>query len=128
MARKLTTMIFRTTLSGKFDPRQLVVVSSPKPLQREWRLFIADDQVITASQYAEQGEVRRVAGCPDEVTSFARQILSQVDWRPDPLFTMDIAESNGRLAIVELNGFSCSHFYMADLERIVEVVSNADLV
>jgi hypothetical protein len=42
------------------------------------------------------------------VRAFAKAMLAEVRWRPDPVFMLDIAESNGRLRLVELNGFSCS--------------------
>ena len=44
--------------------------------------------------------------------------------RPDPLFMMDVCESDGRLWLVELNGFSCSWLYACDLQAVVAAVSN----
>jgi hypothetical protein len=46
-------------------------------------------------------------------------MLSEVRWRPDPIFMMDIAESEGQLWLVELNGFSCSWLYACDLQAVV---------
>jgi hypothetical protein len=43
---------------------------------------------------------------------FAGQVQLHRRWVPgawcDPIFMVDVAESGGRLWLVELNGFSCS--------------------
>lgn len=113
----------RSTLSSRLDPRTMVVISSPKVVGREWRLFVAHNDVIASSQYADNGQVVRRPDCPSDVIHFAESILSDVAWRPDPLFSMDLCESGGRIFIVEINGFSCSNLYAADLNSIVDAVS-----
>jgi hypothetical protein len=66
---------------------------------------------------------RRQAGCPEEVRQFADGMLAEVPWRPDPIFMLDIAEAEGRLWLVEVNGFSCSWLYACDLEPVVAEAS-----
>lgn len=114
---------FEERLTRLFDPTELVVVSSPKQIGREWRLVAARRDVLTASQYADHGSVARTRDCPEQVIEFGREILRTVKWLPDPLFTMDIAESESKLRLIELNGFSCSSFYECDLDRIVDMVA-----
>ena len=115
---------FRSSLTQRIDPREQVVVSAPKPIGREWRVFVAHDKVITGSQYANLGRAERSSEFPDEVRAFAQNILKEQRWRPDPLFTLDICESSGQLAVVEINGFSCSNPYHADLDAIINAVEN----
>jgi hypothetical protein len=103
----------------RYDPATLVVVAAPRAIGREWRVIVAGDRVIAASQYAVEGGKRVESGCPAEVRAFAEAMLAEVCWRPDPLFMMDIAESEGRLWLVELNGFSCSWLYACDLGAVV---------
>lgn len=111
---------FQASLTQRIDPREQVIISAPKPIGREWRVFIAHDRVIAGSQYADSGRAERSSDFPDEVRTYAENILREQHWRPDPLFTMDICESNGQPAMVEINGFSCSNFYQADLDAIIE--------
>jgi hypothetical protein len=59
------------------------------------------------------------AGCPDEVRGFVTGMLKAVSWRPDPIFMVDVCASDGRLWLVELNGFSCSWLYQCDLPSVV---------
>lgn len=106
-----------------FDPTLLVLVAEPQPIGREWRLFVANGQVITGSQYRNGGTTDVTAGIPAEVLGFANGVLQDVRWRPDPFFVMDVCESNSGLAIVELNSFSCSGHCACDLAQYVAVAS-----
>lgn len=100
-----------------------MVVAATKEIGREWRLVVAGDGVIASSQYADQGSKSALPGCPDEVRAFAEAMLAEVRWRPDPIFMMDVCESEGQLWLVELNGFSTSLLYHCDLEAVVGLAS-----
>jgi ATP-grasp domain, R2K clade family 3 len=103
----------------RYDPATLIVVAAPREIGREWRLVVAGDRVVAGSQYAVEGARGVEPGCPEEVRAFAAAMLAEVRWRPDPVFMLDIAESDGRLWLVELNGFSCSWLYECNLEAVV---------
>jgi hypothetical protein len=93
---------------ARYDPTTLVVVAALREFAREWRLVVAEGEVVAASRYAEHGRRSVASGCPEEVRAFAQAMLHEVAWRPDPLFMVDVGESEGRLGLVELNGFSSS--------------------
>jgi len=40
------------------------------------------------------------AGCPDEVLAFAEGMLTEVRWRLDPIFMLDVCESAERFWLV----------------------------
>ena len=109
--------------SQSLDPTKLVLLAEPQEIVREWRLFLAQSQILTGSQYAASGERCVAAGFPVEVGQFASQVLEAVKWRPDPLFVMDVCEAPSGLRIVELNGYSCSGLYECDLEKYVSAAS-----
>jgi hypothetical protein len=113
----------RAIAPARYDPTTLVVVSTPKEIGREWRLVVARDEVIAASQYRDHGAICVLRDCPSEVSQFAADILRQVHWRPDSLFMMDVCESDDRLHVLELNSFSCSGWYDCDLSAIVRAAS-----
>jgi hypothetical protein len=120
VGRRVQKESFASALAPtRYDPATLVVVAAPKPIAREWRLVVAGDEVVAASQYAQAGARAVAPGCPSEVRSFAEAMLASVRWRPDPLFMLDVCESNGVLWMVELNGFSCSWLYQCDLAAVV---------
>jgi len=107
----------------RYDPATLVVVATPQTIEREWRLVVIDAQVIAASQYAEFGSKSVAPGCPVEVRDFVEAMLAEVRWRPDPILMLDVGEAEGRLWLIELNGFSCSWLYQCDLPAVVERAS-----
>jgi hypothetical protein len=113
----------RALSSIAFDPTTLVLVASPKKISHEWRLIVANGEVIAGSQYSEDGQSRVLAGCPNEVLAFGATVLQQVDWRPDAMFIMDVCASEDGLRLLELNSFSCSGHHLANLEAVVKKAS-----
>lgn len=109
----------------RYDPATLVVIAAPRTIEREWRVVIVGDRLVAGSQYAEGGCKALRAGCPEAVQKYVETMLKEVRWRPDPVFFMDIGEADGRLWLVELNGFSCSWLYDCDLPTVVSQVSEA---
>ncbi len=107
----------------RYDPATLVVIAPPKMISREWRLVVAGGHVIAASQYAEEGLRSLESGCPESVWQFAETMLADVRWQPDPLFMLDICESDEQLWLVELNSFSSSWLYRCDLPAVVSRAS-----
>ena len=101
------------------------MISTPRDIGREWRLFVAGDEIVSHSQYAIRGEKAVDADCPANVLQFGSSVLRDSNWRPAPLFTMDVCESEGELRLVELNGFSCSNLYQCELEPLVTAVAFA---
>jgi hypothetical protein len=120
VGRCVTRDAFAAALAPtRYDPATLVVLAAPKPIDREWRLVVADDRVIAGSQYAVDGKRAIIPDFPVAVNEFAAAMLSEVRWRPDPIFMLDVCESEGRLWLVELNSFSSSWLYRCDLAAVV---------
>lgn len=107
----------------RYDPETKILVAPPREVGREWRLVVAGDEVIAGSQYAVGGVRDVAAGCPPEMSAFARSVLAAVNWRPDELFMLDIGEADGGFHVVELNSFSCSWLYACDLPSVVRTAS-----
>lgn len=104
----------------RYDPRTLVLAAEPRNLRREWRVVIANGRAVTASQYRDGDKVEAKLGAPKDVFDFVEMVLREVNWRPDPLFMMDICECDDRLWLLELNSFSGSGLYRCDLDAIIE--------
>ena len=115
---------FATALAPtRYDSESRVVIAEPRELGCEWRMVVAGDEVIAASQYADGGVKSVALGCPDDALAFAREVLSAVRWRPDDIFMLDVCESDAGLRLVELNSFSCSWLYACDFAAVVRVAS-----
>jgi len=104
---------------SRYDPTMLVLVATPRQIGREWRLIVAQSEVIAASEYGNGTTGEERSGCPEAVLEFASVVLKSVTWRPAPLFVMDICECEAGLRVLELNSFACSGHFSADLVSVV---------
>jgi len=109
---------------SEFDPTQLVLVARAKKSSYEWRLIVCNSRVIAGSQYRSPAGRDELPHCPDEVISFAADVLQNVRWRPAPIFVLDVCDSEDGLRVQELNSFGCSGHYLADVATVVEAASN----
>jgi len=100
----------------------LVLVSSCKNIQQEYRFFIVNREVVTGSQYKMNDELNIQKGYSDEAFSIALQ-MAQNRWQPDLAYACDVGIVNGEPKIIELNAFSCSGFYACDIPVLVEAVN-----
>jgi hypothetical protein len=124
VGRRISREAFPSALAPtRYDPLTLVVIAAPKQIAREWRLVVIGDRVIAGSQYASGGTRAVSSDCPEEVRAFTEAMLREVRWRPDPIFMLDVCESEGGLWLVELNSFSCSWLYQCDLSTVVAEAS-----
>jgi ATP-grasp domain, R2K clade family 3 len=94
-----------------------IVVAPAVEVDAEWRCFIVDDEVISASMYRPVGD----SDVPSRVLDFARSVAR--GWSPARVYVLDIGQVHGRLKIVECNCFNASRFYCADVGRVVIAVS-----
>ena len=100
--------------------KDLAVVSPFKNISREWRLVVANKEVITSSQYKPICE----KNAPSDVIKLAEKII-KLDFEPDKVWTIDICEDmKSDLYLLEIGGFSCAGLYHCDTDIIVEVVSD----
>lgn len=108
------------SLIATIGPEVLVVVAPEKQIDAEWRFVICNGKVVTGCRYL-----------PDESVFFPRsslrlaQAIASCKWQPDIGYTVDIAESSGKMYLLEINSFSCAGLYMCDLESIIRELSQA---
>ncbi|MBD3880979.1 ATP-grasp domain-containing protein [Phormidium tenue FACHB-886] len=107
------------------DETTLVLVSKKRSITKEWRFFVYKDEIVTGSLYlmGEEQINERIEG--GYLTNYLAEVLKQVNWYPELLFTVDICESDGELYILELGSFSCAGEYGCDLSLIVEAGAKA---
>jgi len=112
-------------LDSQIKPDTLVIASSFRRPEKEWRLFCEGTTILSGSQYKNNGQEEMIAGIPQEVRDYAEYVLAHIKWFPEWLFVMDIGkEANTNLAnqygVIELNSFSCSGLYKCDVNPIVD--------
>lgn len=111
-------------LYGKLPiDRILSVISSPKKIDKEWRIVIVDRKVVAYSLYKKDGEIFEKRECDEGAIELSKAIANE-KWQPDYAYTVDICLSNGYYKLLEVNSFSCSGLYECDPNLIVESVSD----
>lgn len=104
-----------------FDSDTEIFIAPLKDIYKEWRVFIVNGKVVTASQYRLRTMLAKKAGAPKEVLDFAQK-MSDV-WSPEKAFVMDIcSDNNEKLHILELNCFNASGIYYCDVPAIIRAV------
>mgnify|MGYP001316882996 CR=1 FL=1 len=127
-------------LLGFYDvtPEHLCVLAAPRNVGKEWRFVVGHeyqvdmnpnlhDHIIASTCYMDKGKLleQPTNQAPDYVCEFVERVLKEVDYHPDPIWTIDICESkSGELYVLEVGSLSCSGYYGCDLPSIVKAVSD----
>jgi hypothetical protein len=100
------------------DPTIMLAPVQLKP-RYEWRFFVVNGFLVTASQYMKNGVVSPDKNIPDDVWEAAFW-YSQY-WIPDTAFAMDMCLTHDNIfKIVEYNCINCSGLYNCDTEAYVK--------
>lgn len=97
-----------------------VVIAPVREIWREYRLWVVDGEVVTASLY-KFGTIKRYEeGAPHWIMTFARKQINE--WVPSRAFVMDVAETAEGLKIIEVNNLNSAGFYKGDMQRLVAAI------
>jgi hypothetical protein len=119
-------MLFINSYANEMSDNIIVIISTPKVIELEWRIVMVDKKVVAASQYKKNDKVDIKEGC-DIGASHLASIIAEEEWQPDKAYVLDICKSNEDYYLLEANSFSCSSFYDCQLPLIVKSVSNIAL-
>jgi len=108
----------------EIESNELVVIARPYNIQREWRMIVSGDKVITGSQYKEKGQSKQDPEVPSEVFGFTQEILN-IGFSPDIAWVIDVCEVHDEMKILEIGSVSCCGLYCCDVNKFVEAVSAA---
>jgi len=111
--------------TSKLSPESLLVLSSVKNINEEYRFIICDNEIIDGSQYGwDENEKYAVQHFyPHEAYELAN-IVANADGKPSSIFVCDIAKVNEIFQVIELNCFNCSGWYKCDPYKIITKVSD----
>lgn len=101
---------------------ELALLSEVKTIHKEYRFFIVDKNVITGSQYKNGDKIQYNSYIPEDVMKIAGA-YSQL-YQPHDIFTMDLAETNEGIKIVEYNCWNGSGLYHSDKALLFNTVQN----
>lgn len=109
----------------EFPGHELVVISSPKTVAKEWRFIIVNHQVIAGTQYAEHGRLVSRPGYDPSSYELAKRLASH-SFEPDPVWVMDICKTaKSTYHLLEIGAFSFASLYSCDKVAVVRAVSQS---
>lgn len=110
-----------------FDDDSIPVIVAPvRRIEREWRYVIVDRSVVAGSAYEANGRVAIADDPSGHPWNFAQEIASKLT-PPEPVYVLDLCESDNSLYLLELNPFSGADLYSCKADDVVAAVSRVAL-
>jgi len=120
---------WRERVRGLDNPAPLLNMDTPimaaplRTIWREYRTWVVDGRVVTASLYKEGEQVRYDALVPDDVVAYAEDCARV--WSPHRAYVLDVAETPDCFRIVEVNCLNSAGFYAGNIGRLVQAIEDA---
>lgn len=106
--------------SNSILPDVQCIVAPLKQIQKEFRFFVLNGEIIGESQYKMNGELFPSSIIDNQAKEFAKTMIQKF---PFPGYVIDIALTNNQCNIVELNCFNASGFYVINLYKFIEKIT-----
>lgn len=112
-------------LSDTCSDEEMVFVASYQKIRREYRMFVANGQIVSATGYRRDNELNSFNGlCPPPIIKRAQEILDKVNWHPEDCYIIDFAlDYEDGLGVLELNAASTSGLYGMDLLPVIKSIN-----
>lgn len=101
----------------------LLMLAEPVRIQKEWRIWVVEDRVVTHSLYKEGARVTYRHEIDDDALAFAREMVALNPGYAEG-YVMDICRTDGGLKLVETNCLNAAGFYAADLVRLAIAIDD----
>jgi hypothetical protein len=105
------------------DEDAVLVISLYRKLEKEWRFFIVDGEVVAGSTYRRDGYSCLTEPISDDTWKRVQGMAEL--WMPSDTIVMDVGLlRNGEFCVVEFNCINSSGVYKANTDRIVEALES----
>ncbi len=105
----------------EFYINEYVVIADCKKIYEEYRFFVVDGVVVTGSRYKLGDQIKPSPFVPESVKNAAKEYCKL--YKPDDIFTIDIATTPDGYKIVEYNCWNASGGYCCDLKSTYEAIN-----
>lgn len=102
-----------------------LMLSPPVRIQKEWRVWIVADRVVTFSLYKDGRQVVYRPEIDDDARLFAERLV-RLNPGYAPAYVMDICRTAEGLSMLETNCLNAAGFYAADLSKLVQAIDALD--
>lgn len=101
-------------------PNTIICISPIKYIKSEYRCFIVDGKVVTASQYKLNHKPYFQYHVDQYIIDYVNNVIA--DWKPDIAFVLDIALVDDKLSIIEANCINSSGLYEIDTQKLIMAI------
>ena len=106
------------------DRNTMIMVSPLVKIYREYRLWVVDGRIVTASLYKEGTRVRYDDVVEGRVLHYASQFVGPNQWQPARAYCLDIFDTELGLKIGEVNNINSAGLYKADVQELVHAIDS----
>lgn len=100
-----------------------LVLSPVVTIDREWRWFVMDGEIVTGSTYRKDGYKSIRHPISVEARSAAERAIKE--WMPSENIVIDICRTReGEYKVVEFNSINSSGFYNSDIGKLVDRIES----
>lgn len=112
----------KETVNGyaALTPDTNICIASCKYIDAEFRCFVVDGSVVTASQYKRGMLPHMSPHVDDYVVDYVKSLISY--WQPDVAFVLDVAQVGSKLKIIEANCINSSGLYDIDTQKLIAAI------
>ena len=124
---------FDFKLMGTYDPppETMCLISTPKNIEKEWRFFVVDWQIMCGSEYKPgRHDIVGTSIHSDGQWAWkmAQQIVEKMEWQPDRAWCIDICKTkSGNFYVLEIGSFSSAGLYECRTQHLVEEINRVAL-
>lgn len=104
-----------------FYKNEQVVLNNLQDIYYEYRFFVIDKEVITASLYKRGSTIIYDSMIPDYIMNKAKEYAKL--YQPADIFAMDLAETPQGVKIIEYNCWNASGLYHVDVQKLFHLVN-----
>lgn len=97
-----------------------VVVAPVKEIWAEYRFFVVEGRIVTASRYRLGAALAESAEIPPDVMEAAERYVAH--WQPDRAFVIDLAVTPDGIKVIEFNNINSSGWYHADVSKVIQAI------
>ncbi len=112
----------KNQLHQAFYIEENMVVADLQHIFAEYRFFIVDQKVVSFSQYKLGQKVVSSPIVPDFIIKKAKEYAKL--YQPSDIFTLDLADTESGVKIVEYNCFNASGSYACDLIKTYKTIND----
>ena len=100
-----------------------LMLSQPKDILKEWRIWVVGDEIVTASLYKEGRRVVYRSEIDADAKAFVGDLVAM---NPNyaPAYVIDVCRTHDGLFLLETNCLNAAGFYAADLQLLVSALED----